>query len=115
MPKSIEKYTIERKEILDKLLNILEISETNNMFSLKKLDGDDVKIKRIMDLEGDIKKHFLCSRWTYFSNKKREFKRVYLSLIKAILKDMNVTMTPSTLIKKLGNKAKCETYYIIDI
>jgi hypothetical protein len=116
MPKTIDKYTIERNNILQKLLNILEISDTNKTFSLKKLDDNESKKKLIIDLEPDIKKYFLCSRWTYFSNKNREFKRSYLSLIKAIMKDLNIKMTSSILIKKTNdNKTKCETFYIFDI
>ena len=116
MPKKINKYTIERNDILHKLFNILEISDTNKTFSLKKLDEDETKQKLIIDLESDIKKYFLYSRWTYFSNKNREFKRSYLSLIKAIMKDLNIKMITSTLIKKTGdNKTKCETFYIFDM
>ena len=113
MPKTIDKYTIERNNILQKILEILEISENNNLFSLKKLDENETKIKQIMDIEPDIKKYFLCSRWNYYSNKKREFKRNYLSLIKAVMKDLNVKMISSTLIRKIdNNKTKSETYYI---
>jgi hypothetical protein len=116
MPKTIDKYTIERNDILQKLLNILEISDTNKTFSLKNLDENETKQKLIIELESDIKKYFLCSRWTYFSNKNREFKRSYLSLIKAIMKDLNIKMNSSTLIKKTDdNKTKCETFYIFDI
>ena len=116
MPKSIDKYTNERKDILQKIFNILEISDNNKTVSLKKLDEDENKQNSIIELENDIKKYFLCSRWTYFSNKNREFKRSYLSLIKAIMKDLNIKMTSSTLIKKTNdNKTKCETFYIFDI
>jgi len=116
MPKSIDKYTNERKDILQKIFNILEISDNNKTFSLKKLDEDENKQNSIIELENNIKKYFLCSRWTYFSNKNREFKRSYLSLIKAIMKDLDVKMTSSTLIKKIDdNKTKCETYYVFDI
>jgi len=115
MPKTIDKYTIERNNILQKILEILEISENNNLFSLKKLDENETKIKQIMDIEPDIKKYFLCSRWNYYSNKKREFKRNYLSLIKAVMKDLNVKMISSTLIRKIdNNKTKSETYYIFE-
>jgi hypothetical protein len=45
MPKKINKYTIERNDILQKILNILEISDTNKTFSLKKLDENESKKK----------------------------------------------------------------------
>jgi len=116
MPKSIDKFTNERNDILQKILNILEITEKNKMFSLKELDENNDKQNNIIALEANIKKYFLCSRWTYFSNKNREFKRNYLSLIKAIMKDMNVKMASSTLVKKNNdNTSKCETYYYFEI
>jgi hypothetical protein len=112
MPKDITQFTNERKELLQKLLNILEINDKNKMFSLKELDENNDKKTKILELEQDIKKYFLCARWTYFSNKNRECKRNYLSLIKAIMKDMNVKMSASTLVKKLDDNAtKYETYY----
>ena len=112
MPKDITQFTNERKELVNKILNILEINDKNKMFSLKDVDENNDKQQKIMELEPDIKKYFLCSRWTYFSNKNRECKRNYLSLIKAIMKDMNVKMSASTLVKKLDdNTTKCETYY----
>lgn len=115
MPKIIENYTKERKEVLQKIFNILEITDTNKSFSLKKMDEDKIKQQNITDLEHDIKKYFVCSRWTYFSNKKRLSKRKYLSLIKAISKELNVKMSPLFLYKKLdNNKSKCETYYNFD-
>ena len=73
MPKSIDKFTNERNEVLQQILNILEITEKNKMFSLKELDENNDKQNNIIALEVDIKKYFLCSRWTYFSNKNREF------------------------------------------
>jgi hypothetical protein len=116
MPKSIDKFTNERNEVLQQILNILEITEKNKMFSLKELDENNDKQNNIIALEVDIKKYFLCSRWTYFSNKNREFKRNYLSLIKAIMKAMDVKMVASTLVKKNNdNTSKCETYYCFEI
>ena len=116
MPKTIDKYIVERQELLQKIFNILEITENNKMFSLKKLDENEDKQKSILDLENDIKKYFLCSKWTYFNNKNREIKRSYLSLIKAIMKDMNIIIKPITTIKKSDdNKTIRETNYILEL
>ncbi len=115
MPKSVEKYTNERKELLQKLFSILEVSENSNMISLKKIEEDVEKQKQIIDLETDIKKYFVCSRWNYFTNKHRELKRNYLSLIRSICKEMEFNMSSSTLIRKdINGKPKSETYYIFD-
>ena len=58
MPKKIEKYDTERKEVIDKLLVILGINEVNNMFSLHKIDEDNNIQQKILDLEPEIKKYF---------------------------------------------------------
>ncbi len=115
MPKSIDQYSNERKDILQKMLVILDLSENNKMISLQTLDNDLEKQQKIMDLIPDIKKYFVCSRWTYFCNKNQEIKRNYLSIIKAVARDMNVKITSSTIVKKENNKNKRETHYIFEI
>jgi hypothetical protein len=116
MPKSIDKYDSERQELLQKLYKILEISPENNKFSLKELDNNIEKQSAIIGLENDIKKYFLCSRWSYFSHKNRNFKRNYLSLVKAIMKNMNVKLITSTMTKKYDdNTTESETYYYINL
>ena len=115
MPKTVDKYDAERLALLEEIYRILEITDTNRSFSLKKLDEDIDKQGKILELIPEIKKYFLCSKWTYFSNKNRGFKRGYLCLIKGMMRDMNVELTSSTLITKIGdNKTKCETYYIFN-
>jgi hypothetical protein len=115
MPKNIEKYTNERQELLEKILNILEISEIHKKFSLKELDENLEKQNKILILESEIKKYFICSKWTYFSHKNRKCKRNYLSLIKAIFKNMNIKMLTSVIINKNDNNpTKCETFYSLE-
>ena len=115
MPKSIKNFTKERQELLQKMLNILGITEENKMFSLKKLDEDPEKQKQILDLVEDIKKYFICSKWTFFDHKEREIKRNYLSLIKAVFRDMKVKMYSTFVHKKIDDVVKCETIYILDL
>ncbi len=114
MPKSIKNFTKERQELLQKMLTILGITEENKMFSLKKLDEDPEKQKQILDLVEDIKKYFICSKWAYFSNQTKEFKRLYLSLIKAVFKDMKVKIFSSFLHIKKDDKTQYETFYVLD-
>ena len=114
MPKSIKNFTKERQELLQKMFDILGITDDNKMFSLKKLDENEEKQKQILDLVDDIKKYFVCSKWTFFNHKDRQIKREFLSLIKSIFRDMNVKMVSSFLhIPTIDNKVKCETYYIL--
>jgi hypothetical protein len=88
MPKKVELYNEERQNIINKLFEILELSDTNKTFSLQKLDEDIEKQKQILDLEPDIKKFFKCSHWTCI--KRKNVDRRWLSIIKYILKDMNI-------------------------
>jgi hypothetical protein len=114
MPKSIKNFTKEREELLQKMLAILGVNQDNKMFSLKKLDEDQQKQKQIIDLVEDIKKYFICSRWAYFSNQTKEFKRDYLSLIKSVLRDMQVKIFSSFLHIKTDDKIQYETFYVLD-
>ena len=114
MPKSIINYTQERNELVQKLYNILEITETNKMISLTELDENKKKQQSIIELVPEIKKYFLCSRWTYFSCKDRECKRDYLSLIKAIFKDIKIKLIPTVTKKKIDeNTTLTNTFYYI--
>jgi hypothetical protein len=115
MPKSIIKYTTERQELLQKMFNILGITDDNKMFSLKKLDEDEDKQTQILALVDDIKKYFICARWTFFSQKNKELKRSYLSLIKAVFRDMEVKMYSTFIHKKIDDVIKCETIYILEL
>ena len=40
MPKTIDKFENERKEVLQKVFNILEITNSNKIIALKKIDED---------------------------------------------------------------------------
>ena len=116
MPKTIDKFENERKEVLQKVFNILEITNSNKIIALKKIDEDLIIQQKLVELVPDVKKYFICSKWNYFSNKNREFKRSYLSLIKAIMKAMNVKMMSSVSLRKLEDGTlKADTYYIFNI
>jgi len=91
MPKKVELYNEERQNIINKLFEILEINEFNKSFSLHKLDTNLEKQQQILDLELEIKKYFICSRWTCIN--KKNIQRKWLSLIKYLFKDMNIEFT----------------------
>ena len=115
MPKTIDQFDNERKEILNKILKILEITDVNKMISLKKLDEDIDKQNKILELVPDIKKYFICSKWNFFINKKRESNRNHVSLLKSIMKDMNINMISTVIMKKIDGKNKSETNYVFVI
>lgn len=113
MPKQVLKYTVERENIINKLLEILEIKdkELQQVVFLHTLDDNVDKQKAILDLIPDVKQYFICGHWTCFC--KDNVKRVWLSIIKYIMKDMNYNMiTCRTTIKKDNNFISV-TYYKI--
>lgn len=103
MPKKVEQYINERKEVFDRLLVILGINEENT-FYLHDIDNNINKQKEIMNLVPDVKKYFICSTWTCFA--KNDVKRFYLSLIKYLMKDMNYNMISSRASLKDNNTGK---------
>jgi len=90
MPKQVDKYDKERKEVLNKMFQILEINESNNKFLLHELDADIDKQNKILELEPDIKKIFICGTWSCF--KDPTIKRRYLSFIKNTMKTMGYSI-----------------------
>ena len=113
MPKRIDKFNEQRNEVVNKLLNILGVNENNNKFYLYELDNNIDKQNAIYELVPDIKKYFICSKWTCFC--KDNVKREYLSIIKYIMKDMDYNMISSrTCIKNdEGKFINVNLYHII--
>jgi len=82
-----EKYQIEREEICNKIISILDLKEDNN-FLLYNLDNDIEKQQKILELKQEIQKYFACSTISSF---KPNFacKRPYLNIIRSILRQQN--------------------------
>jgi hypothetical protein len=78
-------YAKEQKELADKVLDILGISETNKVFYIG--DIDEEKVKQIIALEGDVRRYFKCGTWTYFA---KTVPIPWLSLAKSVLKATGV-------------------------
>lgn len=110
MPKKVELYDDERKVVLNKMFEILNIDEKNNMFSLHKMDNDKEKQDLIIGLEDDIKKFFLCGEWTCFK-KKNTVKRRWLSMIKYVVKDMGYTLESMQLKSNSNGLKYVDTMY----
>jgi hypothetical protein len=113
MPKKVDKYENEQKEIVDRILNILDINDDNNKFYLHDLDNSHEKQEQIMNIIPDIKKYFICSNWSCLA--KDNIKRPWLSLMKYIFKTMNYNLISSRVsIKNNENKFMNVTlYYLI--
>ena len=112
MPKRVDKYHKERIEVLHKMFDILGINENNNTFLLHDLDNDQEKQNKILELESEIKRYFICGSWNCF--KDPNIKRKYLSLIKNTMKTLDYNMIPTKInIKKDDNTFHSSAKYII--
>jgi hypothetical protein len=103
--------------IINKLLNILNINETNKILSLSKIDNDIDIQNKILDLYDDANKYFNCNKWTHYKNKNRQMKRKYLSFIKNIFKNSHVKMISTVKVNSSPTDPKkkiCETYYFFE-
>ena len=109
MKSKTELYTIERQIILDKIFEILNINDSNNIFFLKDLDNDENKQNQILELELEIRKVFVCGSWASFVCP--NVKRKVLSMIKNIMKAMNYKMIAKRKLIKNSDKKLQETYY----
>lgn len=110
MPKKVQQYENERREILQKIFNILDITDTNRIFSLNQLDSNQEKQNQILNLEYEIRKYFVHANWTCF---KKPCKRRYLSFAKYVMKDFNFKLQKISGISKNDEKNEYFSFYKI--
>lgn len=81
-----------REELRSKILEILNIKERNNNFSLFEIDGDQEKQNEILKLEEYCLKYFSVKGWTHFRNKEKgkNVNRLYLTFIRNIFDFCNI-------------------------
>jgi hypothetical protein len=115
MPKKVDKYINEQREIANKILNIIGINENNKILSLVKLDENIEMQNSILNLEPEIKKYFLVSKLSFINNIGREYKRRYLAIIKTIMRIMKIKMSSSILTTKFEDTNTHETFYVFNI
>ena len=112
MPKQVDKYTKERQDVLDKMFSILGINENSNTFLLHELDSNVDKQNKILELEPEIKKYFICGNWSCFRTP--DIKRKPLSIIKCLLREMDyVVLSSSTKLINYDNTITNLTKYNI--
>jgi hypothetical protein len=83
------KYILERKQIIDKIFDILEINNNNKYFNINELDENINKQNEILNLKDEIHTYFLTGNWKCFK-KGIEIDRPYLSIIKHIFRHENI-------------------------
>jgi len=104
------KYQKERKEILNKLISIV-----GTTFFSHEIDMDIEKQNKILEMDEDIKKYFNVSNWCAYKigkNLKKENRPI--SIVKSILKDMNIEYTSKTYLLK-QQQPICTTEYNVKL
>ena len=106
-----ELYKKEQEEICDKIIEILDLPETNTI-TLYELDNDKEKQEKIIELIPDIRKYFSLSFVKGVKNPEL-LKRPYLSVIKQILKN-NYNIISSDFRTQINeNKIRTKKYIFI--
>lgn len=101
-------YENERKKVLENITNIM-----GKVFSTQTFE-DAEKRKQFVEIEEDIKKYFCVSNWSgYKTGYAVGYGKREVSIIKALLKDMNIKYTSNSYISK--ENQSCITEYTIEI
>ena len=79
-----EKFPIEREEICNKIISILELDE-NKSFLLCELDNDIEKQNKILEMKEERQKYFSVSCISSF-RPNFDCKRPYLNIVRSILR-----------------------------
>lgn len=99
MPKKVDGYDVERREVLNKYLELLGINENNKEICLNDIDEKPDLIKKLDDLDVEIKKYYIISGWSCYI--KKNLKRKYYSVLKSLLNEFKIENKQYTLtIKK---------------
>uniref|UniRef100_A0A6C0JCJ1 Uncharacterized protein n=1 Tax=viral metagenome TaxID=1070528 RepID=A0A6C0JCJ1_9ZZZZ len=105
-----ELYKKEQEEICDKIIEILDLPETNTI-TLYELDNDKEKQEKIIELIQDIRKYFSFNSIKAVGEPHR-IKRPWLSIIKQITK-LKYTITTKDHRIKIGDKVVRSILYRI--
>jgi len=95
--KKSDLYEKEQKEILHKLLEILDINEDNNILILYNIEKDKGKIDAILGLEEDVRRYFNITNWSYFLKYDKKENKEYILLVRGILNALKVEYYMSSL------------------
>jgi len=110
-------YKNEQEQIKNKVLEILEITQDKNFFTLYELDNNMEKQNAILALESECEKYFACGQWTYFRNKMKDNNkdRPYLLLSRNILSACNVDFYNKNTTLTIDNIKHSTVKYFINV
>ena len=111
-PSKASQFEKERKKILHDMYSILGLCDTQKIVYLYDLDNDLEIQSKISELQNDVKLYFNYAAWPFFS--KENTKRPYMSLIRSIIKEMNIkTQTINTILERNGQKMSSSGFILL--
>lgn len=113
MKQKSKEYKEEQYKILNKIINILNINDNNNYLILYELDNNIELQNKILELVPDIKKYF-----SVYGVKAliypEEVKRVYLCIIKYIIKlEYKIIISDCNIKNETNDIIRTKKYYFI--
>ena len=106
----LEKYINERKEIIQKIFEIINVQSENNIKFFYADEITEENEKEILNLKNNIKRYFIVNTWISFKNTVK-LDKVHMSLIRNILKHENINYT---ICQKMINVTKKTKSILLD-
>ena len=104
------KYSYERKELLERLFQILKIDNNNRLVIIDELNENEEMMKNVESLVPDIKKYFPCGGWMYFHKSHKN--KSLIPLIKNILRDLNIEVSVAYIMNHNNKSIRMKCFYI---
>jgi hypothetical protein len=106
-------YKNEQNDILKKIFDIIGITKDNNIFHSHIIDNDESIQNKILEFNDIFKVYYKVSSWPAY--KKFDIERRYLSLLKSLLKEMDVEYTSISSKMRYKNRIVNTTTYTINL
>jgi hypothetical protein len=104
-----ELYTKEQDDTIDKIIQIIGITEENNTITLHEIDNNEIMKQQLMDLIPEIRTWFSFAHINPISNPDN-YKRPHLTIIKQITKKKWVIHYQDFRIYKDGDIIRTQQY-----
>jgi hypothetical protein len=107
-------FVVERKEIIDKLSEIIKLEENKNVVVYDDLvENMELKEYIIENIE-NIKKYYTCSKWGYFTCQHHGYEKDEVTLTRAIYKDegYKILSSQKTSTRKNIKKVYTELHFL---
>ncbi len=103
----------EKKNVSNRILEVLGITDTNRTFYSHIIDENQEMQNEVLKLDDEIKRIFQVSAWSAYKSGNTKLERRYLSLIKSVLKACDIKYTSASLkMNYKGNTINTTLYTI---